>query len=73
MNKRAPVSAAELLDKEFLEPSGLMPEQLAAEVDMPVSRIKAILASGATIDTDIDQRLCRYFGLSEGYWLRADS
>ena len=39
---------------------------------MSAQRISEIMA-GRTITADTDLRLCRLFGLSNGYWLRAQA
>ena len=36
-------------------------------------RIGEIVAGRRAITADTDLRLCRYFGLSNGYWLRAQA
>lgn len=38
---------------------------------MPQQRIGEIVAGRRGITADTDLRLCKFFGLSEGYWLRA--
>ncbi len=40
---------------------------------MPASRIGEIVAGRRAVTADTDLRLCRFFGLSEGYWLRAQA
>ncbi len=40
---------------------------------MPAQRIGEIVAGKRAITADTDLRLCRYFGLSNGYWLRAQA
>ena len=62
-----PVTPAELLLHEFLLPMAICPDQLAAAFSVPV---EAIL-QGQPITADDDRRLCDYFGLGQGYWLRA--
>lgn len=37
---------------------------------MPAQRIGEILAGRRAITADTDLRLCRFFGLSYGWWLR---
>lgn len=58
-----------LLREEFLEPMGLTPYRLAKEIEVPLTRITAILAEVRGVTADTGLRLDRYFGLSEGYWL----
>jgi addiction module HigA family antidote len=38
---------------------------------VPAQRIGEIVAGNRSITADTDLRLCRYLGLSDGYWLRA--
>ncbi len=71
MIKLAPVSPGELLMEEFLNPMGITRYRLAKEIGVPPQRIGAIVAGKRTITADTDLRLCRFFGLSNGYWLRA--
>lgn len=52
---------------------GLSQYRLAKEVDGPAQRISAIVAGKRAITADTDLRLCRFFGLSRGYWLRAQA
>ena len=37
---------------------------------MPAQRIGEIAAGKRAITADTDLRLCRFFGLSDGWWLR---
>ncbi len=66
-----PVSPGELLREEFLLPMGTSKYRLAKEIGVPAQRIGEIVAGRRSITADTDLRLCRYFGLSNGYWLRA--
>lgn len=69
----APVTPGELLKEEFLEPLGISQYRLAKETGMPAQRIGQIVLGRRSITADTDLRLCRYFGLSDGYWLRAQA
>jgi antitoxin HigA-1 len=71
MRKLAPVTPGELLKEEFLEPMEITQYRLAKEIEVPAQRIGAIVAGKRSITADTDLRLCRFFGLSNGYWLRA--
>ena len=42
-------------------------------IGVPESRINAIVKGRRAITADTDLRLCRFFGLSEGFWLRMQS
>ena len=66
-----PVTPGELLLEEFLVPLELSQYRLAKEIDVPAQRIGEIVAGKRAITADTDLRLCRFFGLSNGYWLRA--
>ena len=71
MSKLKPVTPGELLSEEFLKPMGLSQYRLAKEIGVPAQRIGDIVMGKRTITADTDLRLCRFFGLSNGYWLRA--
>jgi len=71
MQKLKPVTPGELLREEFLLPMGLSQYRLAKEIGVPAQRIGEIVAGRRAITADTDLRLCRFFGLSNGYWLRA--
>lgn len=64
------VSPGEMLLEEFLKPLGMSNYRLAKEVGVPAQRIGEIIAGRRAITADTDLRLCRFFGLSDGYWLR---
>lgn len=68
--KLKPVSPGEMLAEEFLKPLGMSNYRLAKEIGVPAQRIGEILAGRRTITADTDLRLCRFFGLSDGWWLR---
>jgi antitoxin HigA-1 len=40
---------------------------------VPAQRVGEIVAGRCAITADTDLRLCRFFGLSNGYWLRAQA
>jgi addiction module HigA family antidote len=69
----APVTPGELLLEEFLRPMGISRYRLAKEISVPAQRIGEIAAGRRAITADTDLRLCRFFGLSDGYWLRAQA
>ena len=60
----------EILKQEFLSEIGLSQNQLAQAIGVPGNRIHAIVNGVRDISADSDLRLCRFFGLSEGYFLR---
>ncbi len=71
MPKLEPVTPGELLLEEFLLPMGITQYRLAKEIGVPAQRIGEIVAGTRAVTADTDLRLCRFFGLSSGYWLRA--
>ena len=73
MRKLKPVTPGELLLQEFLKPMGLSQYRLAKEIGVPAQRIGEIVAGRRSITADTDLRLCKFFGLSKGYWLRAEA
>jgi addiction module HigA family antidote len=68
-----PVTPGELLWEEFMVPMGLSRYRLAKEIGVPAPRIGDIVSGKRSITADTDLRLCRFFGLSDGYWLRAQA
>ncbi|MBI2919482.1 MAG: HigA family addiction module antidote protein [Planctomycetes bacterium] len=71
MQRLKAVTPGELLREEFLRPMGLSQYRLAKEIGVPAQRIGEIVAGRRAVTADTDSRLCRFFGLSNGYWLRA--
>ena len=66
----APVSPGETLAEEFLNPIGMSKHRLAKSIGVPAQRIGGIIAGKRGITAGTDLRLCRFFGLSDGWWLR---
>ena len=64
------LSPGDHLRQAFLKPQGLSQYRLAKDIGVPASRISAIANGKRLISPDTDQRLCRYFRLPPGYWLR---
>jgi len=62
--------AGEILKEEFLAPFGLSQNALAKAIGVPANRIHAIINGTRSVTSDTDLRLSKFFGLSEGYWLR---
>ena len=67
------VTPGELLEEEFLIPLGITKYRLAKEINVPAQRIGDIVMGKRSITADTDLRLCRFFNLSDGYWLRAQA
>ncbi len=59
-----------ILKEEFLDELEMPMSRLAEAIGVPKNRIHLIVKGNRGITADTDLRLCRYFGLSEGFWLR---
>ncbi len=73
MARLKPVTPGELLLEEFLKPMEISQYRLAKEIRVPAQRIGEIVAGRRAVTADTDLRLCRFFELSNGYWLRAQA
>ena len=73
MAKLKPVTPGELLRHEFLVPMHLSQYRLAKAIGVPAQCIGEIVAGRRAVTADTDLRLCRFFGLSNVYWLRAQA
>ena len=60
----------EILSGEFLQEIGMSQNALAKAIGVPSNRIHAIVNGTRRVTADTDLRLCRFFCLSEGYFLR---
>jgi addiction module HigA family antidote len=60
----------DILKYEFLDELNMSQNALADALGVPRNRIHAIVKGTRDITADTDLRLCKYFRLSEGYWLR---
>ena len=71
MTEKLPnIHPGEILMEDFMEPMGLSKNGLAKAIDVPATRIGELTRGRRRITGDTDLRLSRYFGTSEGYWLR---
>jgi len=60
----------EILLEDFLKPMALSQTALARAVGVSPRRINEIVLGKRTVTADTDLRMARYFGLSEGFFLR---
>jgi addiction module HigA family antidote len=58
----------EVLAGEFLEPMNISQNALAKALGIPQDRLSDIINGKRAITADTDLRLCRYFGLTDGYF-----
>ena len=71
MTERLPnVPPGDILLEDFIEPMGLTKNALATAIRVPATRIGEITRGARSVTADTDLRLSRFFGTSEGYWLR---
>lgn len=59
-----------VLRQEFLEELSITPYRLAKDLDVPLTRITAILSGKRGVTADTARRLGAYFGVGAQYWLR---
>ena len=69
-DKLDPIHPGETLLEEFLKPMGISQYRLAKDISVPPRRINEIVHGKRGISADTALRLERFFGLSEGFWLR---
>ena len=60
----------EILKEEFLTEIGMSQNQLGHALGVPPNRIHALVKGTRDITADTDLRLCKFFGLTDGYFLR---
>lgn len=73
MAELIPVSPGEMLQEEFLKTLGLTAYRLAKDIGVPLTRIYDVVAGKCAVTVATDLLLCRYFGLSDGWWLSLQS
>jgi len=64
-----PVHPGEQLREEFMKPLELTAYRHAKDINVPISRIQAIIAEKRGITGDTALRLGRYFGTTPEFWL----
>jgi antitoxin HigA-1 len=60
----------EILKQEFLNEIGMSQNRLARAIGVPGNRIHAIVNGSRDVTADTDLRLCKFFALTEGYFMR---
>ncbi len=63
-------TVGEMLKEEFIEPLGLTQNALAKAIFVPPNRIHQIVNDQRRVTADTDLRLTKYYGLSQGFFLR---
>jgi len=69
MESRNNVHPGEVLLEEFLLPTSLTAYRLSKDIDVPQTRISAILKEKRSITADTALRLARYFNTTAQFWL----
>ena len=69
MEKLKNIHPGEVLKEEFLVPFGISAYRLSKEIDIPQTRISAIIKGNRRITADTALRLSKYFGVSAKFWL----
>jgi antitoxin HigA-1 len=64
------IHAGDILHSEFMLPLNMTAIELAEKIDLSASRIDAVVIGESPVDAELDLRLGRYFGMSEGFFLR---
>ncbi len=63
-------TVGEMLKEEFIDAFDITQNALAAAIFVPPNRIHQIVKGQRRITADTDLRLTKYFGLTQGYFLR---
>ncbi|WP_256869358.1 HigA family addiction module antitoxin [Sphingobium lactosutens] len=63
------VHPGSILREDFLIGSDIPAKEVVDGAGIALERLDAILTGQASIDANIDLRLARYFGMSEGFFL----
>lgn len=62
--------AGEMLWLEFMEPAGTSVADLASALDVPAASVQSVIDGKQRMGAELDLRLARYYGMSEGFFLR---
>ena len=63
------IHPGEILLEEFLTPLNITAYRLSKDIDIPQTRVSAILKGNRRITADTALRLSKYFGNSAKFWL----
>ncbi|MBN8217456.1 MAG: HigA family addiction module antidote protein [Spirochaetes bacterium] len=63
------IHPGEVLQEEFLTPSGISSYKLAKETGMPITRIMDVIHGKRGVSADTAIRLAAYFGNTPTFWL----
>ncbi len=63
------IHPGEILLEEFIKPMGMTAARVAADIDVPVSRISEIVRGKRPVTVDTAVRLGIYFRMDPKFWL----
>ncbi len=63
------VHPGDILREDYLIGSEIPVEEVAEGAGLDIGQFSAILAGQHSVDANVDLRLARYFGISEGFFL----
>jgi len=63
------IHPGEILLEDFMKPMGITARQLAADIDVPPSRISELVNGQRPITADTALRLGLFFGMEARFWL----
>lgn len=72
-NKLTPIHPGIILKEEFLDPMEITQYRLSKDIGVDRTRINQIVNGERKISADTAIRLSTYFGLSDRYWLNAQT
>jgi len=64
------LTPGDILREEFLVPMSITQAMLARATGLAPACVSEVVNGKRAVTAEVDLRLGRYFGLSEGYWLR---
>ena len=63
------VHPGDFLREDYLIGSEIAVEEVAEGAGLDIAQLRAILSGAQSVDANVDLRLARYFGISEGFFL----
>ena len=69
VTKLEEIHPGEILSEEFIKPMGITNARLAADLDVPTSRISEIMNKHRPITVDTAMRLAVFFNMEARFWL----
>ncbi len=63
------VHPGDILHEDYLIGSEISVEEVAEGAGLDIGQLSALLSGQQSVDANVDLRLARYFGISEGFFL----